>query len=70
MKNSVGKIKDDTVIVYFLGRLDSGTLLRHTQIREHDAGTLTLNGMIQTSSNYRTTDDDAHAPLLSNANLK
>jgi hypothetical protein len=26
--------------------------------------------MIQTSSNYRTTDDDAHAPLLSNANLK
>jgi hypothetical protein len=40
------KIKDEKTILYFLGGLDRWTLLLHTLIREHDAGTLTLNGVI------------------------
>ena len=69
MKNSCERIKDEIAIFAFPGGLDRGTLLHHTLTRMHDAGTLTLNVMIQTAGSYAAADDDARGTMLANANL-
>ena len=62
-RNACESIDDRTAILAFVGALRAGNLLRYNLTVKHNAGTLTLNEIINDASNGAAAEDDARGVI-------